>query len=143
MFDLRPMTVVDIPDALRLWCGMKGISLFASDSSEGITQYLNRNPNLSVVCRLNGEVVGASMAGHDGRRGYLHHVAVVQGCRLRGIGRAMVEWCLARLMAEGIGRCHILVEADNIDGMRFWKHLGWETRPQVQLLSFTMDAERA
>jgi ribosomal protein S18 acetylase RimI-like enzyme len=143
VLDLRPMTVADIPEALRLWTGMKGITLFASDSVEGITQYLHRNPNLSVVAHLDGELVGASMAGHDGRRGYLHHTAVIPGCRLRGIGRAMVEWCLARLTAEGIGRCHILVDVDNIEGLEFWKRLGWEVRPQVHLLSFTTNPERA
>jgi len=86
------MTVADIPDALSMWNDMPGISLFPSDSVEGITRYLERNPNLSVVARLDGQLVGASMAGHDGRRGYLHHVAVVPGLRLRGIGRARVDW---------------------------------------------------
>ena len=71
------MTVADIPDALALWDGMKGISLFPSDSVAGITRYLKRNPNLSVIAHSNGKLVGACMAGHDGRRGYLHHVAVV------------------------------------------------------------------
>jgi ribosomal protein S18 acetylase RimI-like enzyme len=137
------MTVSDIPQTLRLWQGMKGITLFASDSVDGITQYLNRNPNLSVVAWLDGQMVGALMAGHDGRRGHLHHAAVVEGCRLRGIGRAMVDWCLAKLTSEGIGRCHILVEADNVDGLAFWKHLGWESRPQVHLMSFTTNSERA
>jgi ribosomal protein S18 acetylase RimI-like enzyme len=137
------MTVADIPEALGLWRGIEGITLFASDSVEGITQYLARNPGLSVTAWLDGELVGACMAGHDGRRGYLHHVAVVPGCRLRGIGRAMVQWCLAKLTAAGIGRCHILVDVDNVEGLEFWKHLGWEVRPQVHLMSFTTNPERA
>lgn len=143
VFDLRPMTVADIPDTLQLWRGMKGITLFASDSVEGITDYLTRNAGLSVVAHLDSELVGACMAGHDGRRGYLHHVAVVPNCRLRGIGRAMVKWCLDKLTAEGIGRCHILVDVDNIEGLEFWKRLGWEVRPQVHLMSFTTNPERA
>jgi putative acetyltransferase len=137
------MTVVDIPEALSLWNGMPGITLFPSDSIEGISRYLKRNPELSVVARLDGQLVGACMAGHDGRRGYLHHTAVVPGCRMRGIGRKMVEWCLAKLEAEGLGRCHILVEAGNCEGMKFWEHLGWGTRPYLHLMSFTIDAERA
>lgn len=143
MYTLRPMTATDIPDALDLWNGMKGISLFPSDSINGIARYLERNPNLSVVAHLDGQLVGACMAGHDGRRGYLHHVAVVPGCRLRGIGRAMVDWCLEALANEGLGRCHILVDADNLDGIEFWKRLGWGTRPHLHLMSFTMDESRA
>jgi N-acetylglutamate synthase len=143
VFELVPMTVADIPAALALWNGMPGISLFPSDSVEGITRYLERNPNLSVVAKSDGQLVGACMAGHDGRRGYLHHTAVVPGCRLRGIGRAMVEWCLKALTTEGLGRCHILVDADNAEGMKFWERLGWGTRPYLHLMSFTMDADRA
>ena len=142
MLELRPMTVADIPDALSMWNDMPGISLFPSDSVEGITRYLERNPNLSVVARLDGQLVGASMAGHDGRRGYLHHVAVVPGLRLRGIGRAMVDWCLEEFKKVGLGRCHILVNADNEEGLHFWKHLGWDVRTQVHLMSFTIDANR-
>ena len=144
VFDLRPMTTADIPNALALWRGMPGITLFATDSVAGITRYLERNPNLSVVAHLDGQMVGALVAGHDGRRGYLHHAAVVKNCRLRGIGRAMVEWCLSKLTAQGLGRCHILVDVENHAGLEFWKHLGWEPRNEhVQLLSFTMDPQRA
>jgi putative acetyltransferase len=135
------MTIADISEALTLWRGMKGITLFASDSVAGITRYLERNPGLSVVALLDGKMVGALMAGHDGRRGHLHHAAVVANCRLRGIGRAMVEWCVVKLSASGIGRCHILVDVENDEGMKFWKHLGWDLKTQVHLMSFTMNPD--
>ena len=66
-------------------------------------------------------------------------------CRLPvgGIGRAMVDWCLQAIANDGLGRCHILVDADNLDGIEFWKRLGWGTRPHLHLLSFTMDENRA
>jgi ribosomal protein S18 acetylase RimI-like enzyme len=143
VFDLRPMTAADVPDALALWSGMTGISLFPSDSIEGITRYLRRNPGLSVVARLDGRLVGAALAGHDSRRGYLHHVAVAPDLRFRGLGRAMVEWCLAALTAEGIGRCHIFVNADNEEGKKFWRRIGWDERPNVHVMSFTTDPKRA
>ena len=143
MYTLRPMIASDIPDALALWDGMPGICLFPSDSVAGIARYLERNPNLSVVAHCDGKLVGACMAGHDGRRGYLHHVAVIPGCRLRGIGRAMVDSCLKAFENQGLGRCHILVEDKNAAGIEFWKHLGWGTRPHLHLLSFTMDELRA
>jgi N-acetylglutamate synthase len=141
VFDLRPMTVADIPDALALWDGMPGLSLFPSDSVEGITGYLDRNPGLSVVLRVGGRLVGAALAGHDGRRGFLHHVAVAPDYRRRGLGRAMVEWCLGRLVAAGIGRCLIFVNAGNEDAKAFWRRVGWDDRP-VEVMGITMDPER-
>ena len=55
----------------------------------------------------------------------------------------MVEWCLARLTDQGIGRCHILVNADNDDGKVFWRRIGWDERPMVHLMSITTDPDRA
>lgn len=144
MFDLHPMTFADIPDALALWAGMPGITLFPStDSPDGLSRYLMRNPGLSVVIRVDGCLIGAALAGHDARRGYLHHVAVAPDFRRRGLGRKMVEWCLAALTAEGIGRCHIFINADNQEGKGFWKHVGWEERPSVHVMSLTTNPERA
>jgi ribosomal protein S18 acetylase RimI-like enzyme len=143
VFDLRPMTDADIPDALALWAGIPGLSLFPCDSPGGLSRYLNRNPGLSVVARANGQVVGAALAGHDARRGFLHHVAVVPACRRRGLGRTMVEWCLKALTAEGIGRSLILVNAGNEEAKAFWRHIGWEDRPNVHLMAVTTDPEKA
>ena len=143
VFDLRPMTAEDIPDALTLWSGMPGLSLFPCDSREGLSRYLKRNPGLSVVARRDGRLVGAALAGHDGRRGFLHHVAVTPDFRRRGVGRAMVEWCVNAVAAEGIGRCLILVNAGNDEAKDFWRHIGWIDRPNVQVMAITPCPERA
>ena len=144
MFDLRSMTVADLPACLALWTGMPGITLFpATDSPDGLKRYLTRNPGLSVVAHLNGRLVGAALAGHDARRGYLHHVAVAEEHRRKGLGRTMVEWCLRALKAEGIGRSHIFVDAGNDEGKEFWRHVGWEERRGVHVMSVTTAPERA
>lgn len=144
MFDLRPMTVADLPACLALWTGMPGITLFpATDSIEGLTRYLDRNPGLSVIALRKGKLVGAGLAGHDARRGYLHHVAVIEEHRRKGLGRTMVEWCLRALKAEGIGRCHIFVNAGNDEGKEFWRHVGWEERLSVHVMSVTTDPDQA
>ena len=142
MFDLRPMTVADLPACLALWDGMPGLSLFpTTDSLAGLTRYLTRNPGLSVVALFGGKIVGAALAGHDARRGYLHHVAVAEEHRRKGLGRAMVEWCLRALTAEGLGRCLIFVNPGNDEGKGFWRHIGWEER-SVQVMAVTTDPER-
>jgi len=143
VLDLRPMTATDIPDALALWSGMPGLSMFPCDSPDGLSRYIKRNPGLSVVARNNGRLVGAALAGHDGRRGFLHHVAVATDYRRRGVGRAMVEWCVKAVTAEGIGRCLILVNEGNNEAKEFWRHIGWIDRPNVQVMSITPDPERA
>lgn len=130
------MTLEDISAALRLWQGLSGIGLRDADSEPALARYLARNPGSSFVAiSTEGELVGVSLAGHDGRRGYLHHVAVKPDLQGQGIGRRLVEACLAALKAEGIEKVHLWVKADNEAGKAFWNHTGWRERTDIALMS--------
>jgi N-acetylglutamate synthase len=136
MIYLRPMVMEDIPAALRLWQGLPGIGLRDADSPASLAKYLARNPGCSFAAVTEaGELVGVSLAGHDGRRGYLHHVAVKPECQKLGLGRQLVEACLKELKAEGIEKVHLWVKADNSAGKDFWNHLGWRERTDIVLMS--------
>jgi putative acetyltransferase len=134
-FQIAEMTAKDYDEVLVLWKGTDGIGLHEdTDSLDGIAAYLLRNPGLSFVARSDGNVVGAVLCGHDGRRGYLHHLTVAAAERNRGVGRALVESCLARLGRIGIRKCNIFLFSDNEAGEEFWKHVGWEERPDLKVL---------
>ncbi|MGH8017201.1 MAG: GNAT family N-acetyltransferase [Opitutaceae bacterium] len=62
-----------------------------------MSRYLRRNPGLSFVAEVDGQIVGYAMAGDDGRRGYLQHVAVDVAYRRRGIAQTLISRCLAAL----------------------------------------------
>jgi ribosomal protein S18 acetylase RimI-like enzyme len=138
MVTLRPMVEEDIPAALALWQGLPGIGLRDADSPPAIARYLRRNPGCSFVAITDGEVVGVSLGGHDGRRGYLHHVAVRPDCRRCGTGRRLVEACLAALKAEGIEKVNFWVKADNASGLTFWNRLGGRERPDLVTVSIIL-----
>jgi len=44
------------------------------------------------------------LCGHDGRRGYLHHLAVSKRHRQLGIGRQLVSACLAKLRKADVSK---------------------------------------
>jgi putative acetyltransferase len=67
-------------------------------------------------------------------RGYLHHLAVLPEYRGRGLGRQMVETCLAAFGAMEILKCNIFVYTDNESGERFWKRCGWAARSDRKVL---------
>ena len=75
------------------------------------------------------------MAGHDGRRGYLQHLAVDTAYRRQGIGTELVGRSLAALAALGINKAHLFALEDNESGKRFWQSLGWKERRDVVLFS--------
>lgn len=132
---VTPLTADDVAEALALWTAAEGVGLRGADEPEALARYLARNPGLSLAARDGGRLVGAVLCGHDGRRGYLHHLAVAAGHRRRGIGRALVEGCLDGLRREGIAKCHLFVYRHNAAGQAFWRSLGWHARDDLRLMS--------
>lgn len=131
---IAPMTPADFPEVLALWAATEGVGLNESDTPEQLAAYLQRNPGFSLVARDAGRVIGAVLCGHEGRRGYLHHLAVATEHRGLGLGRQLVDTCLAELKRAGITRCNIFVFADNDEGMAFWRHTGWALRDDVRMM---------
>lgn len=125
-------------DVLALWKQCEGIGISEADSRESIMSYLARNPGMSFIAQAHGRPVGAVLAGHDGRRGYIHHCAVHPNCRRQGIGRQLVNRCLDALKDAGIQKCHIFIFNSNDDGIAFWKSMGWTTRTDISVLSRTI-----
>lgn len=134
---LVELTTEHLPAVLALWQASEGLTLRDADSPEALARYLARNVGLSVAAFAGGELVAAALCGHDGRRGYLHHVSVHSAYRRRGIGRRLVQHCLDRLAAEAIDKCHLFVRADNEAARAFWRRLGWRSRADVEMFSLT------
>ena len=131
------MTPADVEAVFELWHRSGEVLRGVGDDPAGVIRFLTRNPGLSQVVRAGGVLVAAALAGHDGRRGYLHHVVVDPGWRERGIGRAMVQRCLDHLVAEGIEKLSIDVIATNAAAAAFWTSLGWTRRDDLVRYSFT------
>jgi ribosomal protein S18 acetylase RimI-like enzyme len=132
---IREMVIEDYDEVLALWRTSKGVGLSDADSEEGVARFLDRNPGLSFVA-LDGEhLVGAILCGHDGRRGYIHHLVVSKPHRRKGLGRALVGRCLSTLRRDGIAKCHIFVFDDNNDTIAFWKNIGWTQRVELIMMS--------
>lgn len=133
---IRVMTPEDYADVFALWRECAGMGLRAQDDSEeGIVRYLKRNPTTSFVAFEDGELAGAVLAGHDGRRGYVYHAAVRERFRNRGIARAMLDRVHEALEREGISRLGLLVLNANASGKAFWKKRGWRERADLAYFS--------
>lgn len=139
---LRPLIISDYDPVYALWLKTEGMGLNASDSREAIASFLDRNPELSLVaCDSNGAIVGTVLCGHDGRRGYLHHLAVEKTSRKQGIGRALVDACLDKLAALKILKCNLFIFASNTEGRTFWVHQGWSARGDIVLVQKELKSE--
>ena len=131
----RAMDVTDLPEALALWSTTEGMGMGEEETEAMLACVLARNPGLSAVWRdEDGRLVGAVLAGHDGRRGFLYHLAVAPAWRGRGVGRALVEFAMAGLRGAGIAKASILVYANNEAALGFWRRLGWAGRGDIVIL---------
>ena len=131
----REMMIDDYAGVYSLWEGSAGIGLSDADSRENISQYLAHNPGTSFVAYDGDTLVGAVLCGHDGRRGYLHHLAVKESHQCRGIGEDLVNHCLFALSALDIQKCHLFVFVENENARGFWEKVGWEERGDLVLVS--------
>ena len=131
---LRPMSLADYPDVLDLWRRTEGLGLSEADGAPGMANFFLRNPDLSPVALTpDGVLVGAVLCGHDGRRGWLYHLAVDAEHRKLGIAALLVDFCLERLAAHGIQKCSVLLFRDNVSGADFWEHMDWSERPDLRV----------
>ncbi len=136
----RAMAAADLPVASALWAVTEGVELAEGDSEEELTAYLNRNPGMSFVAIHDDALVGAILAGHDGRRGLIYHLAVDRRFRGVGVGRRLVELALDALRRAKISRVLILVDQENDGGRSFWQKAGWEELTFAQPLAFDLTA---
>lgn len=132
---VRPMTIEDYDGVVALWRSSEGVGLSTADERPAMDRYLARNPDLSLVAMEGERVVAAVLCGHDGRRGYIHHLAVAQAWRGRGIGRDLVARCMEALGRAGIEKCHVFVYARNAAGQGFWRAMGWALRTDLAVMS--------
>ena len=140
MFTVRTMTTADYEGVHDLWMTIKGFAIRSiDDSKEGVERFLARNPETSVVAVADGKIVGAILCGHDGRRGCLYHVCVHEGYRMRGIGKAMVVFCMEKLKVEQLSKVSLIAFTANDIGNAFWRQIGWTKREDLNYYDFVLN----
>lgn len=128
------MTIRDYESVYALWRSTEGMGLNnIDDSKSGIERFLYRNPKTCFVAENeeNGLIRGAILCGHDGRRGYIYHLAVNKADRGHGVGRDLVEKALYGLKREGISKVALVVFDKNNVGNSFWESVGFSKREDL------------
>lgn len=130
---IRSMRSDDCDALHSLWSSCSGMGLNDTDDSrDGIERFISRNPDTCFVAEEeDGSMVGAIMAGDDGRRGFIYHTAVAPSHRRRGIGRALVDAAISALKGAGGTKVALVVFARNKTGNDFWESVGFTRRDDI------------
>lgn len=140
---IRKMSIHDYDKVYKLWTSTPGMGMnHLDDSRGGIEKYLMRNPNTCFVSeQADGTLDGVIMSGHDGRRGYIYHLAVSMESRGQGIGKGLLEYAVEALQQEGIQKAALVVFSDNEIGNQFWELQGFKVRNDLIYRNRVLDDE--
>ncbi len=136
---IREMTIEDYEEVFAMWLTTSKRALSRADEKPQMERYLKHNCGMSQVAVIDGKIVGTVLAGHDGRRGFIHHMAVKPEYRRQRIGHALADAAIKKIKEQGIDKTHIFCYKNNETGQSFWRDFGFERRDDVFVYSFEND----
>jgi len=125
---------------VELW-KKAGIGVGSSDTKEEIAGVLNRNPDLFLIGKEDGKIVAVVIGAFDGRRGYVHHLAVDLDYQKRGYGKIIMDELIERFRKKKVHKIHLFIEKTNPEVVDFYSNLGWNVRDDLIMMSYVPNKE--
>jgi hypothetical protein len=130
---IRAFREADRPRLVRLWS-----EVFPDDPPRNapdrlIDGKLASHPELLLVAEAAGVVVGAVIAGFDGVRGWIYHLAVAPAHRRRGIATRLMHAATDGLRRVGCAKINLQVRATNDGVVAFYRALGYEIEDRISM----------
>lgn len=137
MKPVSPIRKSDYERLVALWSAA-GLSFKPAgrDSREAFEQQLDsgRQRVLGVEDGA-GDLVGAVVVTHDGRKGWINRLAVHPSHRRQGLGRALIRAAEASLREQGIEIFAALIEPGNDVSLAVFEAAGYQDWPGIHYVS--------
>ena len=88
---------------------------------------------LFLVAVHGDQVIGTTMAGYDGHRGWLYSVAVLPPYRRAGVGSALIREAEKRLLSLGCMKINLQVALANYSVVSFYRKLGYAIEERISM----------
>jgi ribosomal protein S18 acetylase RimI-like enzyme len=124
---IRDFNIRDYDALLTLWTSA-GLPYKPEgrDSRAEIERQAKGSTAIYLVAEAAGEIVGAVLGTHDGRKGWVNRLAVSPPHRRRGLAGELLAEAERRFAALGIGIFACLVEDWNAGSKVFFKKSGYK-----------------
>lgn len=113
-----------------------GLFLGDSDTEEQIKRSLEFSRDLFLVGKVDGKIIAVVLGAFDGRRGYVHHLAVNPEFQKRGYGKLMIEELHNKFKLKDVKKVHLFIEVDNEGIKEFYLRMGWHIRDDLMMMSY-------
>lgn len=118
---------------VSLWQQVFGHAAGHNDARVAIDKKLEVDDGLFFVAVRDGRVVGTTLAGYDGHRGWLYSVAVHPLHRHQGVGSALVAHAEAALTRRGCMKINLQIVGGNEGVAAFYQALGFAVEARVSM----------
>ena len=125
-------------EVVELW-RKAGIEMVSSDMIDEVTRVLNRNPDLFLIGKAQEKVIAVVIGAFDGRRGYVHHLAVDPDYQKMGFGKTVMGGLIEQFRKMNIHKVHLFIEKSNRAVVEFYKNIGWDVREDLIMMSYVPD----
>ena len=131
--EIRPYDSKDHAQVVALWSKVFKDDPPWNEPASMIRRKLTVQPELFLVAVVNDQVVGTVMAGFDGVRGWIHHLAVRGSHRRQGIASSLMRAAEKGLEIAGCPKVNLQVRATNSKVIAFYRSLGYELEERASL----------
>jgi hypothetical protein len=122
--EIRRLASTQEDTAVALWHDA-GLVVPFNDPRADLERALAGPSSTVLAATENGALLGTAMVGHDGHRGWVHHLAVAASCRGHGVGRALMEACERSLVERRVPKVNLMVRVSNEPVQGFYDALGY------------------
>ena len=123
----------DHDQVVSLWTRAFPNALARNDPVLDIRRKLGVQRELFLVAAEGDSVLGTTMAGYEGHRGWLHLVAVTPEARGRGVGARLVREAERRLTELGCPKLNLQILESNRQVVGFYERLGFRVERRVSM----------
>ncbi len=125
-------------EVIEVW-RKSGIRVGSTDTKEELKRIVRRSPQLFLVGKIDEKIIGVVIGGFDGRRGYVHHLAVNPDYQKKGYGKLILGELMNKFLELKVHKVHLFIEKYNKEVIEFYRNLGWEIRDDLIMMSYIPD----
>jgi ribosomal protein S18 acetylase RimI-like enzyme len=130
---IRSYAEADRAAVVELWREVFAGDPLLNEPEAMIRRKLAVQPELFLVGEVAGKIIATVVAGYDGVRGWIHHLAVARSLRRSGIATQLMREAESALAKLGCPKINLQLRPANAEVISFYRSLGYEIEERVSM----------